>query len=182
MTVPGFTHRGSEIVFDGYLVQLVEASVEVPDGTVVTREIARHPGAVGIVALDADGSVVLERQYRAALDANVLEIPAGKLDVADEATDAAARRELLEETGLDAGTWRRLCVFYNSPGFTDEQTTLFLATELVEVGADLQGPEEEAMELVRVPLASTWDLIGSGELVDAKSILGLTMALHLRES
>ncbi len=178
MTAPGFTRREVELLYDGYILQLGRATVEVPDGSVVAREIVRHPGAVAVVAVDDAGLVVLERQYRAALDTNLLEIPAGKRDVEDEAAEVAARRELIEETGFDAEEWCELAAFYNSPGFTDEHTTLFLATGLIEVGADLQGPEEEAMEVVRVPLASTWDLIASGELVDAKSILGLILALH----
>lgn len=178
MSAPGFTRRGTEARYDGFFVRLVEASIEVPDGSVVTREIVVHPGAVAVVAVDADGAVVMERQYRAALDENVLEIPAGKLDVPGEDPQAAARRELIEETGYDARSWARLGAFYNSPGFTDEHTTLFLATDLVEVGSHRQGVEEETMELVRLPLDSAWELIASGELVDAKSQLGLLLALR----
>lgn len=170
------------MLFDGYMVQLVQATVEVPDGSTVTREIVNHPGAVAVVAVDDDHQVVLERQYRAALDENLLEIPAGKRDVVDEPPLAAARRELVEEVGVDARDWVELGAFYNSPGFTDEHTTLFLATGLIEVGNDLQGPEEEAMEILRLPLASTWDLIASGELVDGKSILALLLALRHLET
>lgn len=178
MTAPGFVRQGMEVLFDGYMVQLAKATVATPDGTLVSREVVHHPGAVAVVAIDDDSSVILERQYRAALDANLLEIPAGKRDVADEAPQAAARRELIEETGFDAGQWVELGSFFNSPGFTNEHTTVFLATELTEVGADLQGPEENAMVIVRFPLADTWSLIASGELVDGKSILGLLLALH----
>lgn len=178
MSAPGFEQQGERTLFDGHMIRLVEASVIVPDGSTVTREIIRHPGAVGIVAVDAGGDVVLERQYRAALDANLLEIPAGKRDVADEPPQEAARRELVEETGFDASRWTELGTFYNSPGFADEHSVLYLAQDLVEVGHDKQGPEEEAMEVVRVPLASAWDLIASGDLVDGKSIIGLLLALH----
>lgn len=160
------------------MFRLVEATLRVPDGSTVTREIIRHPGAVGIVAVDASGDVVLERQYRAALDANLLEIPAGKRDVAGEPPLDAARRELVEETGLDASRWCELGTFFNSPGFADEHSLLYLAEDLEEVGHDNQGPEEEAMEIVRLPLASTWELIASGELADGKSIIGLLLALH----
>ena len=178
MSAAGFAHLGREVLFEGHILQLERAHIEVPDGSTVTREIIRHPGAVAVVAVDDDGSVILERQYRAALDVNILEIPAGKRDIADEPPETCARRELVEETGYDAECWEMLGEFYNSPGFTDEHTTLFLATGLREVGANLQGPEEEAMELVRLPLASLWDLVSSGELDDAKSILGLSLALH----
>ncbi len=178
MTAPGFARKSTEVLFDGYMVQLVAATIEVPDGSTVTREIVNHPGAVAVVAVDDDGTVLLERQYRAALDENLLEIPAGKRDVDGEPALEAARRELMEETGHDARDWTEIGAFYNSPGFTDEHTTLFLATGLIEVGTDLQGPEEEAMQLVRVPLETTWDLVASGELVDGKSILGLALAIR----
>ena len=178
MSAPGFEPQGERTLFVGHMIRLVETTLTVPDGSTVTREIIRHPGAVGIVAVDAQGDVVLERQYRAALDANLLEIPAGKRDVDGEPPQVAARRELIEETGLDATSWGELGTFYNSPGFADEHSVLYLAQDLVEVGHDKQGPEEEAMEIVRLPLASTWDLIASGELVDGKSIIGMLLALH----
>lgn len=178
MSAPGFEQHSHEVLFDGFLVRLAKVSVQVPDGSVVSREIVHHPGAVAIVAIADDQTVVFERQYRAALDRNILEIPAGKRDVAGEPAAVTARRELIEETGFDAEEWVELGSFHNSPGFTDEHTTMFLATGLTEVGANLQGPEEEAMELVRVPLVDVWGLIDSGELVDAKSIIGIAWALH----
>ncbi len=182
MSSPTFTRQGFEVIYDGFMVQLGTATVEAPDGSLLSREIVRHPGAVAVVAVDRDGSVILERQYRAALDSDLLEIPAGKRDVEDEPAQEAARRELIEETGVDAATWVELGSFYNSPGFTDEHTTVFLATELTEVGADLQGPEEQAMEIVRVPLRAVPELIASGELVDGKSVIGLLLARrHLGE-
>lgn len=178
MSTNGFVRRGIEVLHQGFLVELVEATIDVPDGTTVTREIVRHPGAVGVVAVNADGDVVMERQYRAALDAELLEIPAGKRDVPGEPPLVTAQRELVEEVGIQARTWSELASFHNSPGFTDEHSTLFLATDLVEVPSNVQGPEEEAMVIVKVPLASVWDLVASGDLVDAKSILGLVLALH----
>lgn len=178
MSIDGFEITGEREIFAGHMLRLVDTSVVIPDGSTVSREIVRHPGAVAVVAIDDVGNVLLERQYRAALDNDLLEIPAGKLDVADEPVEAAARRELLEETGFEAARWTRLVSFYNSPGFADEHSTLFLAEELTEVGHDLQGPEEQAMVVRRVPLVDTWDLIASGELVDAKSIIGLLLAMR----
>lgn len=182
MGVPGFDHLEERTLFDGHMIRLVESTLTVPDGSQVTREIIRHPGAVGIVAIDDARNVVLERQYRAALDRNLLEIPAGKRDVVGEPPAETARRELIEETGLDASRWTPLVTFYNSPGFADEHSAIYLAEGLVDVGHDLQGPEEEAMEIVRVPLDHTWDLISSGELVDGKSIIGLLVALRHLDS
>lgn len=176
MNATGFVRGEREVLWAGHVIDVVARQVRVPDGSTVTREIVEHPGAVAIVALDADGSVLLERQYRAALDMNVLELPAGKRDVPGEAPLAAARRELVEETGFTAAAWVELATFYNSPGFTDEITTVYLATGLDEVGADLQGPEEESMDLVRMPLSEVWERIASGDLADAKSIVGLALA------
>ncbi|MBS1846758.1 MAG: NUDIX hydrolase [Actinobacteria bacterium] len=160
------------------MIRLVRATLEVPGGTTVEREIVEHPGAVSVVAVDDTGAVVLERQYRVALDTHILEIPAGKRDIAGEDPADTARRELLEETGLEATTWVQLAEFYNSPGFTDEHSTVFLATGLTQVGSDVQGPEEEAMEVVRVPIDEIPEMIARGELVDAKSIIGILLALR----
>lgn len=174
-----FTRHEAETIYDGHIVRLVRATVEVPDGSTVTREIVQHPGAVAVVALDRrDDTVILERQYRAALDDWLLEIPAGKRDVAGESALEVAKRELIEETGHTAAEWVELCSFYNSAGFTDEETTLFLATGLTEVGTDLEGPEEEAMEIVRVPLDDVRSMIASGGLVDGPSIIGLLVTLE----
>ncbi len=179
MTAGGFARVGDETLHEGFMIRLVRATVRIPDGTTVTREIVEHPGAVAIVALDQrDDTVILERQYRAALDRNILEIPAGKRDVEGESAVDGARRELIEETGHDAAEWVELCSFHNSAGFTDELTTVFFATGLTEVGTDLEGPEEEAMELVRVPLDDVMDLVASGELTDGPSIIGLTLTLR----
>lgn len=179
MTAPGFARTGDEVLFEGHTVRLVRATVRIPDGSTVTREVVEHPGAVAIVALDRrDDTVIFERQYRAALDTNLLEIPAGKRDVAGESAQEGARRELIEETGYDAAEWVELGSFYNSAGFTDEFSTLFLATELTEVGTDLEGPEEEAMEIVKIPLDRARALIASGELLDGPSILGLLLTLQ----
>ncbi len=182
MTADGFSHIDEHEVFGGHMIRLVEAQITVPDGSTVTREIIRHPGAVGVVAVDDDRNVVLERQYRASIDGNLLEIPAGKRDVVGEPPSETARRELIEETGLDAERWEELATFYNSPGFADEHSTIFLAQGLVHVGHDQQGPEEEAMEIVRLPLDSTWDLIAAGDLVDGKSIIGLLLAIRRLDS
>lgn len=178
MAAEGFHVHAEESIFEGHMITLVTATVEVPDGTRVEREIVRHPGAVAIVALNDDGEVLLERQYRAALDMNVYEIPAGKRDVADEPPEVAARRELLEETGFEAEHWTVLATFLNSPGFTDERSIVFLAEGLRHVGHDLQGPEEEAMEVEWLPLSKVWGQIAAGELQDGKSIIGLTLAMH----
>lgn len=172
----GFRHLGDRVLHRGHVITLCEADFEGPDGERFQREVVRHPGAVSVVALTEDRHVVMVRQYRAAVDDVVLEIPAGKRDVADEPPETTARRELAEEVGLHAAELTLLARFHNSIGFTDEESFVFLATGLRAVPSDRQGIEESFMEVVHVPLASTPDLIASGELTDGKSIIGVTLA------
>jgi ADP-ribose pyrophosphatase len=128
---------------------------------------------VGVVPLHDDGAITLVRQYRAALDADVWEIPAGLRDVAGEPTDITASRELVEEAGLQAGHLEHLVTFHNSPGFSDEAVVVYLATELTEVPADRQGPEEEQMTLARVSLAEALAMVDDGRITDAKTVIAL---------
>ncbi len=176
-----FRRIGERILYEGHVISLVEGTFATGD-TTFTRDVVRHPGAVSIVAVDADGQVVLVRQYRAPLDRELLEIPAGKLDVPGEPPLDTARRELAEEVGLAAESWELLASFHNSPGFCDEVGHVYLARELTEVPQDLQGIEEESMTVHRVPLDTVPDLIAAGELTDAKSIIGLLLALRRAES
>ena len=114
--------------------------IQTPDGTEIDRQVVRHPGAVAVVPLLADGeTVILVRQYRAALDAQVLELPAGKLDVENEDLTVAAQRELVEEIGRRAGRFELLAEFLNSPGFTDERCWVFLARDLTETAGQPPG-------------------------------------------
>ena len=123
-----------------------------------------------------DGEVILVRQYRAAIDRDLLEVPAGKRDVSDEPAEVTAHRELEEEVGMKAGSMVKLAEFYNSPGFCDEHSFLFLATDLSPCATDFQGHEEQYMTIERVLLDSFPDLIASGDLTDGKSIIALSLA------
>ena len=138
------------------------------------REIVEHPGAVAVIAVDADGVVTLVRQRREAARKHLLELPAGTLEQG-EAPEQSARRELEEETGLRGGTWRQLAAFYTTPGFCREHMHLFLA-EGVERGTASPEADEE-LELVRWrsdEIAARLD-----EVEDAKTLVGLV--LYLRE-
>ena len=155
--------------------------VRAPDGDLLERHVVRHPGAVVVVPLTDDGDVVMVRQYRVATGTTLLEVPAGKRDVEGEPPEATAARELEEEIGYRAGALHQLCEFYNSPGFTDEYTHLFLATALEPTARAAVSAEEAAMTIERVPLDAVDALIASGELVDAKSIIGvLATRAHLQ--
>jgi ADP-ribose pyrophosphatase len=165
-------HRGKFLEFR---VDTVERS----DGSRATRDFAGHPGAVAIVALDAAGRVALVRQWRLAADDALLEIPAGGLDLAadgsKEEPEPAARRELEEETGMRAGSWRKLGEFYSAPGFTDELMHLYIATDLTPASADGRlGPDEdERLILEWRPWQDAVKAAERGEIRDAKSIVGL---------
>lgn len=177
----GFRHLHDEVVHRGHIITLQRSTFAAPDGTEFTRDVVRHPGAVSVVALTEDGDVLLVSQYRAALDRFVLEIPAGKRDVAGEPPEETARRELVEEVGYLPTRLEPLAVFHNSVGFSDEESHVFLGTGLVPDRTDRQGIEEEYLEVVRVPLADTPAMVAAGEITDAKTVIGLTLA-HARRS
>lgn len=176
----------SEVIRQGRILEFRVDTVELPDGSRSTRDIAGHPGGVGMVAIDPDGRVLLVRQWRHATGGSLLEIPAGTLDrhpdgsIEDHAV--AARRELEEETGYRAGQWRYLGAFYTAPGFTSELMHLHLATELVPAHEGRLGPDEdERLELEAVPLGEAVAMAERGELRDAKSIVGLLWVSQLRD-
>jgi ADP-ribose pyrophosphatase len=158
----------------GYLT-VEDLRVEGPGDALLERVVIRHPGAAVVVAVENDREhTLLVRQWRVALERDILEVPAGKLDVVGEPPAGAARRELEEETGFRAGRLVKLGEFYNSPGFCDELSHLYCALELEPIdGPHAATDEEAAMTLERVALSDVDDLIASGEIVDAKTIIGL---------
>jgi len=141
------------------------------------REIVEHPGAVAIVAVDAEERVTLVRQLREPARKELLELPAGTLEKGEEPL-ATARRELEEETGLRDGSWRELAAFYTTPGFCRERMRLFVA-EGVEEG-EARPAADEAIELVRVPVGELRERVR--ELEDAKTIAGVLLYLAERDS
>jgi 8-oxo-dGTP pyrophosphatase MutT (NUDIX family) len=173
-----FRKRGETEVYHGSLVTVAHAEFEGPDGTVFEREVIHHPGAVVVVPLTAERKVVMVRQFRAAVGKELLELPAGKRDMDGEATEMTARRELAEEVGRRAGRLDLLAHFYNSPGFTDELSWLYLARDLDVVPFDPQGAEEQHMTLEEVDLDAVPSMISAGVIVDAKSIVGLCLTMQ----
>jgi 8-oxo-dGTP pyrophosphatase MutT (NUDIX family) len=159
---------GGETVYSGRLIEVRLERFRHSDGEEVTREIVRHRGAVGIVAHD-DERVWLVRQPREAVKADLLEIPAGRLDVDGESPLQAAQRELAEEVGLGGERWEPILSFYTSAGFTDERVHLFGATGLHEASAE--SGENERIEIVPWPLARLDEVIG--ECRDGKTLIGL---------
>jgi ADP-ribose pyrophosphatase len=174
--VPGFRPVSEENLLQAWLFRVDRLHLLDPDGRPFDRVVVRHPGAVTVVPVHDDGTVSLVRQYRAAVDDLVLEIPAGTRDKADESEEATARRELAEEAGLEAATWERLIGTWNSPGVSDQHTTIFMATGLTQTESRPDGIEEGYMSVERIPLADVDRLVEEGALKDETTVLGLYMA------
>jgi 8-oxo-dGTP pyrophosphatase MutT (NUDIX family) len=169
--VTGFEPVGSEPKWTGRVITAGVATYRYPDGQVVTRDKVWHPGAVGILAVDAT-QVWLVRQPREVTGmTDSLEIPAGKLDVAGEPPLECARRELVEEIGMQAGQWSELSTFYASAGFSDERIWLYLAQDLSPADGGAQPEDDERIEIVPWPLDRLAEAIAACE--DAKSLIAL---------
>jgi ADP-ribose pyrophosphatase len=155
--------------------RLVEAEFVAGDGTPFTRTILRHPGAAAIVPIDGE-DVVLVRQFRPALGAELLEIPAGTLDRPDESPSACAARELEEEIGARATRLDHLVSYAVAPGVSDERLHLYLATGLTFGARAADGIEEQAMTVERLPLDDAVAACADGRIQDAKTIVGILLA------
>lgn len=175
----GFTNLGEDEIYRGYAIRVVNASLLGPGGEPFRRDIVRAPGAVAVVPV-LDGpegaEVVAVRQYRPALDQLLLEIPAGLRDKPGEPPEETARRELVEEAGFEAERLELLTVFANAAGMTDQRTYVYLAQGLRPVPSATDGVEEAYLTVERVRLADVEDLIARGDVVDAKTIIGLLLA------
>jgi ADP-ribose pyrophosphatase len=175
--VTGFRKVRETEVYRGSLIQVAIGEFMAPDGTTFERDLVHHPGAVSVVPVLAGGErVLLVRQYRAAIDEHLLEIPAGKRDVQGEAPDLTARRELQEEVAMRAGRLEQLAVFYNTPGFCDEEHWVFMALDLEPVESSAHSIEEQHMTVEQVYLDDVPGMIADGGIKDAKTIIGLTLA------
>ena len=164
----------SKRVFDGLILHIDHITNRLPNGKLAAREIARHVGASAVVPVDGEGNVWLVKQYRAPIDQILLEIPAGKLDYKGEDRLEAARRELAEETGLQAASWTHLSDIVTTPGFSDELISLYLARDL---SAGQSHPDEdEFLNVVKVPMAELVSMIARGEVTDSKTICAVLLA------
>ena len=175
----------SEVLRRSRILEFRVDTIEAVDGRRSSRDIVGHPGGVCVVAIDAEDRILFVRQWRHATGGPLLEIPAGTLDRHADGTieehAGAAARELEEETGSRAGSWRYLGAFYTAPGFTSELMHLYLATDLTSAHADgLHPDEDERLELRPIPFAEALAMAERGDLPDAKSLVGLYRVARLR--
>lgn len=166
----------SERVFEGRVVNLRVDTVRLPNGRTLQREVVEHRGAVAIVPLLDDETVLMIRQFRLAVNEELLEVPAGTLEP-DEPPEACAARELEEETGYRASTLRKLFSQYLAPGYSQEILHVFLAQGLEKTVQRME--EDENLEVVPVPLRRAVDMVLSGEIRDAKTIAALLVTHYI---
>ena len=162
----------TESIYKGKIFDVIESEIR-HDDIQYKREIVVHKGSAVIVPVYPDGTVALVRQYRYAAEQFLLEVPAGTLNK-DEDPELGAAREVEEEIGVRAGKIEKLSEFYVSPGFLTEKMHLFLATELTETEQRLE--DDEILTIERDTFPDAFELIRSGEIQDAKTIVGLVLA------
>lgn len=164
------TQLTSKRVYQGRLLDVREDEVRLPNGNTTRREYIVHPGAVVIIPLLDNGDVILERQYRYALRRDFIEFPAGKIDGAEDPLECA-RRELLEETGYEAETWRCLTTIYPCIGYSDERLVYYLAQKLKFTGH--RPDDDEFLEVFRLPFEDALAQVRTGDICEAKTVAGL---------
>ena len=174
-TEPDFSETtvDSERIFDGKLLHVRRDTVRLPNGHTSTREYIEHPGAVTILAFLDDRTLLLERQFRYPLRRHFIELPAGKIDPGEEPL-ATAKRELREECGYEAASWRHLGTLHPAIGFADEHIELYLARELNHVGHKLD--DDEFLQVLEVELDDAIEWIRTGRITEPKAIYGLMWA------
>src|SRR5580693_8247699 len=173
----------SELSYEGPLFRVFSDKIT-ENGREVTRDVVRHNGSVVILAIDdakskRDPMIVMERQYRHAAKEVLLEVPAGKMEEGEDAL-AAAKRELLEETGFNAKRWRKMIRYFASPGFLGEFMQVFLAEGLTL--GDAQPEYDEQIEIEMMPLSRLLKMIDEGKIHDGKTLISVMLYARLREA
>ena len=162
-----------EVRYQGTIVDLGVETVSLPNGHIIRLEVVRHPGGSAVVALDEQKNVCLLKQYRHAAGGWLWELPAGKLEP-EESAGLTARRELAEEAGVEGKIWQSLGSFLTTPGFCDERIHLFLARQLIRVQE--QPEKHEVIEIHWIPFHTALQQVYTGQIYDAKTMLGLLLA------
>ena len=167
----------SEDVFDGVILHVKRDTVTLPNGAEAVREVIRHIGAVCVIPVLDNGDVIMERQFRYPLDRVILEIPAGKLDAANEDRLSAIKRELREETGYTADEWTEIGDFHPAPAYSDEFITMYMARGLRR--GDRHLDEDEFLDVHTVPLKELVEEVMAGRISDAKTQVCILKAARI---
>jgi ADP-ribose pyrophosphatase len=166
---------GSQRVFDGQIFKVRVDEVRRNDGSTRTLEMVEHHGGVVIACKPTPDEVMLIKQYRYAIDEELIELPAGRLEIGEDRL-AAAKRELIEETGYKAATWKELPPIFSAPGFCNELLTCYLATDIEWVGKNLD--EDEWTDVVTLSLKEAWQWVLDWKIRDAKTVALLGVVCH----
>lgn len=158
----------SQTIFEGKIIKVTLDQAQLPDGSLAPREVVYHPGGVAVLALDDDNTVYLVKQFRYPIQQLLLELPAGKLDHGVEDRLLGAKRELSEETGLEAAEWTYLGYTLASPGFCDEALHMYLARGLTRKGQHLD--EDEFLDVVTMPFHQLVEQVMEGIITDGKTV------------
>lgn len=165
--------KSSKTIYEGTVIRLEKDTAILPNEQEAVREVVRHPGGVAVVAVDSEQNVYMVRQFRYPLMAETLEIPAGKLNRGEDIYKAG-QRELMEETGLAADNMELLGQFYVTPGFCDEKISVYLAKEFTQ--GEACPDDDEFLNCEKFPLTELLDMIETGKIQDAKTVIGILMA------
>jgi ADP-ribose pyrophosphatase len=163
------TQIDSTKVYDGHFLKIQRDAVRLPDGNTAVREYIKHPGAVVILPVLEDGSILMERQFRYPLDQTFIEFPAGKIDPGEEPLECA-KRELREETGYTASNWEFVCTIHNAIAYSNEHLELYLARGLQAGERELD--DGEFLETFKVPVAELLQWVREGKITDVKTVIG----------
>lgn len=164
----------SETLIHGRTFKVKRDTLRTPDNRETKFEIIEHEGSVVLLPVDEAGNLLFVRQYRHAVEGDLLELPAGTRKNAEESFEECAAREIREETGMKAGTLQKLGEFYTVPGYSTEFMAVFLARELQE--DPLQPDEDEFLQIEKIPVKTAFTLAQEGKIQDAKSLAALLLA------
>lgn len=170
------TTISSDLIYTGKTIQLRVDTVEMPNKGYQKREIIEHKGAVAIVAITNDNKIVLVKQYRKAVEKELYELPAGKIEIGESPLDSAIR-ELKEETGYSAESLKLIHKYYPTPGFSNQLVFIYLAKNLIPGEYNLE--EDEFLEVCEIDRDEAYNMVINNEICDSKTVIGLLLTKEL---